>query len=80
MRADLHGFNYFDVTEEIIDIVEDCISSRDYYLLIIHGYRGGQVLKNYFRSKKFIKDMANAGYRLKELKHPNPGASLFKII
>ncbi|MHA1149572.1 MAG: hypothetical protein ACTSR8_15160 [Promethearchaeota archaeon] len=79
MRADLHGFNFFDATEEIIDIIQDCMSSRDYYLLIIHGYRRGQVLKNYFRSRKFLKDMADAGYKLKVLKYPNPGATLFKI-
>lgn len=80
IKFDLHGFRLFDAIEEIIDIIEDSIYSRDYTLLIIHGYRRGQVLKNYFRSKKFLKDMAKEGYKLKELPHPNPGASMFKII
>ena len=80
MKCDLHGLKLFDAIEEIIDILGDCISLRDYRLLIIHGYRRGQVLKNYFRSRKFLKDMASEGYRLKELKHPNPGASLFIVI
>ncbi|MFW9876566.1 MAG: Smr/MutS family protein [Candidatus Thorarchaeota archaeon] len=80
MKADLHGFRLFEAIEEIIDIIEDCLSSRDYSLLIIHGYRRGQVLKNYFRSKKFLEDMASEGIRIKELNYPNPGASMFKII
>jgi DNA-nicking Smr family endonuclease len=80
MISDLHGFGLFDAIEEIIEILEDCISLREYTLLIIHGYRRGQVLKNYFQSKKFLRDMANEGYKLKELTHPNPGASMFKII
>ncbi|KKN14053.1 hypothetical protein LCGC14_1000020 [marine sediment metagenome] len=80
MISDLHGFGLFDAIEEIVEILEICVSSREYILLIIHGYRRGQVLKNYFQSKKFLRDMANEGYQLKELKHPNPGASMFKII
>ena len=80
MITDLHGFGLFDAIEEIIEILEDCISSREYILLIIHGYRRGQVLKNYFQSKKFLEDMANEGYKLKELEHPNPGASMYRII
>ena len=79
MISDLHGFGLFDAIEEIIDILEDCKSLRE-TLLIIHGYRRGQVLKNYFQSKKFLRDMADEGYKLIELTHPNPGASMFKII
>ncbi|MBA7541801.1 hypothetical protein ES705_34117 [subsurface metagenome] len=70
----------FDAIEEIINNIERCLSSRDNILFIIHGYRNGQVLKNYFRSKKFLEDMTNEGYKLIELNHPNPGASKFKIV
>ncbi len=49
-------------------------------LFIIHGYRNGQVLKNYFRSKEFLVDLTDVGYELIELNHPNPGVSMFKII
>ncbi len=80
MISNLHGFRLFEAIEEIIEILEDCISSREYILLIIHGYRRGQVLKNYFRSKKFLEEMKDEGYNLKELNHPNPGATMFKII
>ena len=66
--------------EEIIDFIEDCLSSGEKTIFIIHGYRNGQVLKNYLRSKEFLEDMKEEGYKLKELKHPKPGASMFKII
>jgi len=70
----------FDAIEEIINIIEYCWSSGDRILFIIHGYRNGQVLKNYFRSKEFLVDMADVGCKLIELNHPNPGVSMFKII
>ncbi|KKL14797.1 hypothetical protein LCGC14_2512040, partial [marine sediment metagenome] len=37
-------------------------------------------LKNYIRSKEFLKDMKDIGYNLKELNHPNLGASIYRII
>ncbi len=80
MKCDLHGFRLFDAIEEIINRIESCSSSGENLIFIIHGYRNGQVLKNYFRSKEFIEDMDDEGYRLKELIHPNPGASMFIII
>jgi len=70
----------FDATEEVINNLESCLSSEDNILFIIHGYRNGQVLKNYFRSKEFLEDMTGEGYKLIELNQPNPGASKFKII
>ncbi|MFW9970626.1 MAG: Smr/MutS family protein [Candidatus Odinarchaeota archaeon] len=80
IKCDLHGFRLFEAIEEILDVLEDCLSSGDKNLFIIHGYRNGQVLKNYVRSKKFIQDMASEGYILKEVNLPNPGASMFKVI
>ncbi|MFX0073594.1 MAG: Smr/MutS family protein [Candidatus Hermodarchaeota archaeon] len=80
MKCDLHGFRLFDAIEEIIDFIDSCISSGERLIIIIHGYKHGQVLKNYFRSKEFIEDMEDEGFILKELTHPNPGASLFRII
>ena len=80
MKCDLHGFRLFDAIEEIRNNIESCSKSGEKVIFIIHGYRNGQVLKNYFRSKEFIEDMVDEGYKLKELPHPNPGASMFKII
>ena len=80
IKCDLHGFRLYDAIEEIIDAIEYGTSSGDYFLFIIHGYRNGQVLKNYFRSKKFLKDILDVGYHLRELNQPNPGVSMFKII
>ena len=80
IKCDLHGYRLFDAIEEIIGVIECCISSGDSDIFIIHGYRRGQVLKNYFRSSKFLEDLSDVGYYLKEIIHPNPGASMFKII
>lgn len=80
IKCDLHGFRLFDAIEEIIGVIERCMSSGDSDIFIIHGYRNGQVLKNYFRSSKFLEDTSDVGYHLRELNHPNPGASMFKII
>ena len=80
IKCDLHGFRLFEAIEEIIGIIEGCLSSGYNLLFIIHGYRNGQVLKNYVRSKEFLEDMIREGYKLIELNHPNPGASRFKVI
>ncbi len=80
MKCDLHGFRLFDAIEELINIIEVCLSSGESIIFIIHGYRNGQVLKNYFRSKKFLEDMADEGFKLKQLNQSNPGVSVFKLI
>jgi len=80
IKCDLHGFRLFDAIEEIINIIEGCLSSGDNILYIIHGYRNGQVLKNYFHSQEFLEDMKVEGYKLKEMNIPNPGVSIFKIV
>ncbi|MHA1147757.1 MAG: Smr/MutS family protein [Promethearchaeota archaeon] len=80
MKCDLHGFRLFDAIEEVINFIEVCLSSGDRILFIIHGYRHGQVLKNYFRSKEFLEDMKDERFNLKELSHPNLGVSMYRII
>ena len=80
MRCNLHGFRLFDAIEEIINILDVCLSLGEKTLSIIYGYRHGQVLKNFIRSKEFLKEMNEVGYNLKEISHPNPGVSMFKII
>jgi len=47
---------------------------------IWNNYLGWLALSHLIQSKKFLRDMANEGYKLKELEYPNPGASMFKII
>ncbi|MEJ2248933.1 MAG: Smr/MutS family protein [Candidatus Lokiarchaeota archaeon] len=79
MKCDLHGFNLKDAIEEIMESIELCHLLGDNYLLLIHGYRRGQVLKNYIRSKNFLDDMKEKGFNVKPSKFSNPGASQFKI-
>ncbi len=80
MKCNLHGFVLFEAIEEIIDRISYCLSSEDSKIFLIHGYKHGKVLKSYIRSEKFLKDMTEEGFRLKELSHPNPGATMFQIL
>lgn len=43
-------------------------------LILIHGYRHGQTLKNYFRSETFIREMRDAGFEINLIKTDNPGS------
>ena len=79
MKCDLHGFRLLEAIEEVVIKIEDCLLLKDNLLFVIHGYKHGQILKKYFRSKKFLKDMKKAGYFLKKLSPPNPGVSVFQI-
>lgn len=79
MRIDLHGLILFDAKEEVVNTIEICKSKGDHRLFIIHGYRNGQVLKNYFRSKKFLEEMKDLGHNLKIICDSDPGTTLFRI-
>lgn len=70
----------FEAVEEIIDRIKYCLSSADSKISLIHGYKHGKVLKSYIRSEKFLKDMMNEGFKLKELSNNNPGATMFQIL
>lgn len=80
IKCNLHGFRFYEAIKEVQQIIEICLTSKDKYLLVIHGYRRGGVLKNYICSKEFLEDMADEGYILREINHPNPGATMFEII
>lgn len=48
-------------------------------LNIIHGYRGGTVLRDYFQSEEFYIDMKIKGFYVKGIKMKNYGSTIFKI-
>lgn len=79
MEIDLHGLELAEAIIEVFYALEECKTANDSVLEIIHGYNTGSVLKNYFRSKKFIAQSKREGFQLKQLKPPNPGTSRFKI-
>ena len=48
-------------------------------LEIIHGYRHGQVLKKYFRSKNFLHDFSSPRYKIQFSNTSDPGFTTVKI-
>lgn len=80
MLIDLHGFCLEDALEEVVDKLNGLVANGQQQLEIIHGYRNGQVLKNYFQSKQFLKDMRAYGYDLSpKRKVKNPGITRFTV-
>ncbi len=61
MRCDLHGFELMGAKDEILLKLEECQIKGDKVLEIVHGYHGGQVLRNYCRSRQLIEDTILAG-------------------
>lgn len=80
MLIDLHGFCLKDAIEEVLCKLNELVANGQQLLEIIHGYRNGQVLKNYFQSKEFLKDMKACGYIVTpKHKGKNPGMSRFNV-
>ena len=80
MECDVHGNELWEAIEEILYALEECRIKGDYELAIIHGYHRGQVLRDYFQSKKFLEEMARNGFQLRRKESSNLGVSLFELI
>ena len=80
MKIDLHGYELWEAVEELIQTIEECKIKGDCELEVVHGYKHGQVLKNYLRSEGFIMEMGREGHKLKKNYGSNPGTSKFEII
>jgi len=80
MEIDLHAFELWDAIEEVVYKLEDCKIKGVQEISIIHGYKSGHVLKNYFQSDGFLIEMAREGFKLKRKQSSNPGFSVFEII
>lgn len=74
-QLDLHGFFLKDAIDEVQSKLVECKESGDKGLILIHGYRHGQTLKNYFRSKSFIKDMKNKDLTILHFDTSKPGST-----
>ena len=79
MKIDLHGNILVEALDEILLCLEECELIGDNHVEIVHGYRHGQILKNYVQSEKFIREMARAGYALIRTNSPNRGTSCFEL-
>jgi len=80
LECDLHGFELSDAIIEVFHALEECSVNEDKYLEIVHGYYHGTVLRNYFRSKRFLQQTTREGYKLRIVRSSNPGKTQFLII
>ena len=64
----------------MLSALEECKINGDGEITIIHGYKHGQVLKNYFRSNKFLVEMAREGFQLKMKAISDSAISSFVIL
>ena len=80
MKIDLHGYRVEEAFEEILLIIEEALTMGDKQLGIVHGYRHGQKLKNFFRSQQFHDELRRRGFYIKRSgNRNNPGYTSFEI-
>jgi len=65
MKIDLHGLSLWEAKEELIYKFLEAKGRGIHKITIIHGYKKGEVLKNYIRSKNFLKEMDKEGFKIK---------------
>ena len=80
LEINIHGHELWGAIDEVLSGLEECKINRDAEIKIIHGYKHGQVLKNYFRSNKFLAEMAHDGRDFKERGVSDPAISSFAIL
>ncbi|MHA1190933.1 MAG: Smr/MutS family protein [Promethearchaeota archaeon] len=80
LEINVHGHEVWGAIDEVLSSLEECKLNGDGEINIIHGYKHGQVLKNYFRSNKFLTEMAREGFRLKMKDISNQAISSFMLI
>ena len=79
LECDLHGYELSEAIIEVFHALEECSVTEDKHLIIVHGYNRGSVLRNYFRSKRFLQEAAREGFLLQSIKSPNPGQTQFLL-
>jgi len=79
LECDLHGRELSEAIIEVFHALEECAVNEDKSLEIVHGYYHGTVLRNYFRSKRFLQKASKEGYNIRINKSPNPGKTQYLI-
>jgi len=79
LECDLHGCELSEAIIEVFHALEECAVNEDKILEIVHGYYHGTVLRNHFRSKRFLQEAAKEGYNIRIIKSPNPGKTQYLI-
>ncbi len=60
-EIDLHDLSLFAAKLKIIESTMRAYNSDWAGVTFIHGYHGGTAIRDYIRSKNFVKDMASEG-------------------
>ena len=79
LEIKVHGHELWGAIDEVLSVLEECKINGDGEINIIHGYKHGQVLKNYFRSSKFLVEMARERFRLIMKTISDPAISVFIV-
>ena len=80
MEIDLHGFELVEAMIEVDYAIRECIGDGESQITIVHGFHSGSVLKNYFRSARFIRDMKKSGVSIKVTNTSNLGHTIVNIV
>jgi DNA-nicking Smr family endonuclease len=80
LEINVHGHELWGAIDEVLSALEECKIKGEREINIIHGYKHGQVLKNYFRSNKFVAEMAREGFQLKIKDISDPAITSFAIL
>ena len=80
LEINVHGHELWGAIDEVLSALEECKIKGEKEINIIHGYKHGQVLKNYFRSNKFLVEMSRESFQLKIKDISDPAISSFAIL
>ena len=76
---DLHNMKLKESKKAIEEKIRESIMLGKSKLNIIHGYRGGTILRDYLQSKEFYIDMKAKGFIVKGVEIRNLGSTIFSI-
>lgn len=79
MKIDLHKSELSEAVVDLLVAIRECKINHDSILEIVHGFKHGQVLRNFVRSPKFIQLVAKEGFSIKKKAITNPGSTIFEI-
>ena len=80
LEINVHGHELWGAIDEVLSALEECKLKGEREINIIHGYKHGQVLKNYFRSNKFLVEMSRESFQLKIKAISDQAVSSFVIL
>ena len=74
-KLDLHGFYLKEAIKVVEFNLNKCKENKIKGLVLVHGYRHGNILRNYFRSESFIREMGVFGFEIEVIDVSKPGST-----